>query len=154
MSDKQFTIPEIKELMEAMNQNGLGLVKIEQNGCKLKLKSCRVEQVSLSKSAAMQTAQVEDGAAMVQVAQPAAQPDDGSQVVSSPIVGTFYAAPAPDQDPFVKVGSQVQKGDVLFIIESMKLMNEVTSELDGTISEILVDNGQGVEYGQPILKIK
>jgi acetyl-CoA carboxylase biotin carboxyl carrier protein len=74
-------------------------------------------------------------------------------VVKSPIVGTFYAAPAPDKPPFVTVGSSVKKGDVLFIIESMKLMNEVTSEYDGTVREIFAQNGGSVEYGQAVMSI-
>lgn len=78
---------------------------------------------------------------------------DGN-VVKSPIVGTFYAASAPDKAPFVTVGKQVKKGDVLMIIESMKLMNEVQSDFDGTVTEILVNNGQAVEFDQPIMIIK
>ena len=74
--------------------------------------------------------------------------------VKAPIVGTFYAASAPDQPPFVKVGDQIKKGDVLFIIESMKLMNEVQSEIEGTVAEILVGNGEAVEYDQPILRVE
>ena len=75
-------------------------------------------------------------------------------MVKSPIVGTFYAAPSPDKAPYVTAGKQVKKGDVLFIIESMKLMNEIQSEYDGTVKKILVQDGQGVEYGQPILIIE
>lgn len=72
-------------------------------------------------------------------------------IIKSPIVGTFYSSPAPDKPPFVNVGDKVKKGDVVFIIESMKLMNEIKSEFDGTVSEILVSSGDGVEYDQPIM---
>ena len=75
-------------------------------------------------------------------------------VMKSPIVGTFYSAPSPDKPPFVEVGKKVKKGDVLFIIESMKLMNEIQSEFDGEVAEILCENGQAVEFGQPIMVIK
>lgn len=75
-------------------------------------------------------------------------------VVKSPIVGTFYQAPSPDKPPFVKVGDKVKKGDVIMIIESMKLMNEVQSEFDGTVEKILVTDGQAVEFDQPIMIIK
>ncbi|MDE5860242.1 MAG: acetyl-CoA carboxylase biotin carboxyl carrier protein [Oscillospiraceae bacterium] len=75
-------------------------------------------------------------------------------VVKAPIVGTFYAASAPDKPPFVTVGKRVKKGDVLMIIESMKLMNEVQSDFDGVVEEILVNNGQAVEFDQPIMIIK
>ncbi len=89
-------------------------------------------------------------------AAPAAQaaPAVSGNVVKSPIVGTFYAASAPDKPPFVTVGQQVKKGDVIMIIESMKLMNEVQSEFDGTVAEILVKNGEAVEFDQPIMIIK
>ena len=80
--------------------------------------------------------------------------EPAGNVVKSPIVGTYYAAAAPDKPPFVQVGSRVRKGDILFIIESMKLMNEIQSEFDGEVTEILAENAQGVEYGQPILVIR
>lgn len=94
---------------------------------------------------------------MQQPAQQTAQteaPAVSGNVVKSPIVGTFYAASAPDKPPFVTVGQQVKKGDVIMIIESMKLMNEVQSEFDGTVAEILVKNGEAVEFDQPIMIIK
>lgn len=75
-------------------------------------------------------------------------------VVKSPIVGTFYQAPSPDKPPFVKVGDTVKKGDVIMIIESMKLMNEVQSEFDGVVEKILVTDGQAVEFDQPVMIIK
>ncbi len=82
------------------------------------------------------------------------QADDGSSPVNSPMVGVFYAAPAPDKDPYVSVGSVVNKGDVLCLIEAMKLMNEVTADKGGTITKICVENGDVVEYGQPLFMIK
>ncbi len=74
--------------------------------------------------------------------------------MKSPIVGTYYSAPGPDKAPFVEVGKQVKKGDVIMIIESMKLMNEVKSEFDGTVKKILVENGSAVEYDQPVMIIE
>ena len=74
--------------------------------------------------------------------------------VTSPMVGVFYAAPAPDKEPYVSVGAKVNKGDVLCLIEAMKLMNEVTAEKSGEIVEVCVENGQVVEYGQPLVMIK
>ena len=76
------------------------------------------------------------------------------KIVKSPIVGTFYSAPSPDKPPFVKVGDTVKKGDVIMIIESMKLMNEIQSEYDGVVEQILVSDGQAVEFDQPIMVIK
>lgn len=84
---------------------------------------------------------------------PAADASAG-KLIKAPIVGTFYAAPSPDQPPFVQVGDRVKKGDVILIIESMKLMNEVTSDTDGVVKEILVKNGDAVEYDQPLMVIE
>ena len=74
-------------------------------------------------------------------------------VVESPLVGTFYAAPAEDAESFVKVGDRVEKGQTLGIVEAMKLMNEIESDYSGTVAEILVNNQEGVEYGQPLFRI-
>ena len=80
--------------------------------------------------------------------------DSNSKEVLSPMPGTFYSAPSPDADPFVKVGDSVKKGDTLCIIEAMKIMNEIEAESSGTISEIVINNGEPVEYNQPLFKIK
>lgn len=80
--------------------------------------------------------------------------DENIERVVSPIVGTFYNSPSPDKPSFVKVGSKVKKGDTLCIIEAMKLMNEIQSEVDGEVVEVLVENTQMVEYGQSMFKIK
>lgn len=76
------------------------------------------------------------------------------KIVESPLVGTFYAAPSEDAAPFVAVGDTVRKGQTLAIVEAMKLMNEIESEYDGTVAEILVENGKPVEYGQPLFRIR
>ncbi|MGE0801489.1 MAG: acetyl-CoA carboxylase biotin carboxyl carrier protein [Lautropia sp.] len=89
-------------------------------------------------------------AAAAEAPRPAAR----GQMVKSPMVGTLYRAPNPESDPFVQVGSQVKIGDTLCIIEAMKLMNEIESEYAGTIVEILVENGQPIEYGQPLFVIE
>jgi acetyl-CoA carboxylase biotin carboxyl carrier protein len=88
------------------------------------------------------------GAAKVEASAPT------GKVVKAPIVGTFYASPSPDKPPYVRVGDTVKKGDVIMIIESMKLMNEVNSEYDGVVKEVLVENGSPVEYDQPIMVIE
>ena len=78
----------------------------------------------------------------------------GGKVVVSPLVGTFYVAPAEDAEPFVKVGDAVKKGQTLAIVEAMKLMNEIESDFDGVIEEVLVSNGHPVEYNQPLFRLK
>jgi acetyl-CoA carboxylase biotin carboxyl carrier protein len=80
--------------------------------------------------------------------------DGNVAYVTSPFVGTFYRSPSPDSAPFVDVGTRVRKGQVICIVEAMKLMNEIESEIDGSIVQILVENGQAVEYGEPLFKIK
>ncbi|TLS67807.1 acetyl-CoA carboxylase biotin carboxyl carrier protein [Mariprofundus erugo] len=88
-----------------------------------------------------------------QAAAPAAAQKNDEHVVKSPMVGTFYAAASPDAAPFVKVGDRVSKGDVLCIIEAMKMMNEIEAEYSGVVESILVDNASPLEYGQPIFVI-
>lgn len=78
----------------------------------------------------------------------------GGNIVKSPLVGVFYAAPAEDAEPYVSVGDTVQKGQILACVEAMKLMNEIESEYDGVVAEILVENGQGVGYGEPLFVIR
>jgi acetyl-CoA carboxylase biotin carboxyl carrier protein len=88
---------------------------------------------------------------------PAAEPADetsGLEIISSPIVGTFYRAPGPDKDSFVKEGSKVSPDSVVCIVEAMKLMNEIQAEVSGEIVKIFVENGQPVEYGQPLFGVK
>lgn len=75
-------------------------------------------------------------------------------LVKSPLVGTFYAAPSEDGEPFVKIGDKVKKGEILAIVEAMKLMNEIESDFDGEVAEIYVENGASVEYGMPLFRIK
>ena len=88
-----------------------------------------------------------------EAAQAAESAAPAGNIVKSPLVGTFYAAPAEDAEPFVKVGDSVKEGQVLAIVEAMKLMNEIESDFTGTVKEILVENGQGVEFGQPLFVI-
>ena len=80
--------------------------------------------------------------------------NQSGNVIKSPMVGTFYSKPSPEDEPYVEVGKRIQKGDVLCIIEAMKLMNEIESEFDGEIVEVLVKDGEMVEYGKPLFIIK
>ncbi len=149
-------VKEIKELLELMAEHNVGEIEIEKDNAKIKLRKLPNGQVVLNNAPQMMAAPMQS---MMQVpAQPvaAAQPavEEGVVLVRSPMVGTFYAAPAPDQPPYVSIGKIIKEGDVICIIEAMKLMNELKAELGGTVVEILVQNGQTVEYDQPILKVK
>ena len=83
-----------------------------------------------------------------------AAPVDSGKTINAPIVGVFYAAPSPDSEPYVSVGKRVSKGDTVCIIEAMKCMNEIQAEFDGEITEVLVNNGDLVEFDQPLFKVK
>lgn len=85
---------------------------------------------------------------------PAAAPEEAMHLIVSPIVGTFYRAPSPTADPYVEIGDRVEPGTVLCLIEAMKLMNEITSDVAGEVVKIFVENGQAVEYGQPLFGIR
>lgn len=150
------TIEEIGKLAEMLKQYDLGEISIKDGDFELCIKGKAVPAPIVVAGGAAAPAAVSSGApvltasAEVSAAAPAA---DGN-VMLAPIIGTFYNSPAPDKPAFVKVGDRVKKGDILFIIESMKLMNEIPCEFDGTVSEILVSNAQGVEFHQPIMVIK
>lgn len=148
------TIEEIKELMDKMQQTNLGKLKIKEDGFELKLEAKEAPQI-VTTPVASENAPVNIAvAASAPAAIEAPKEELSGNVMKSPIVGTFYSSPAPDKDPFVTVGQKVKKGDVLFIIESMKLMNEIQSEFDGEVAEVKVTSGQAVEFGQPIMIIK
>lgn len=137
------------KLINAVSDSELTGFRYEENGVKLHL---------TKKGEKVQATQVVMGTPVAAEAPKAEIPakeenEVRGKVVESPLVGTFYAAPAEDASPFVSVGDQVKKGQTLAIVEAMKLMNEIESEYDGTITEILVENGEAVEYGQPLFRI-
>lgn len=154
MSDMKLSLDEVRGLMEAFSSSGLTSFSLKDGDFELSLSSEKPEQVYVCPPAAPAGVPAPAAAPAAQPSAPAAKEEEISgNVVKSPIVGTFYASAAPDKPPYVTVGKTVQEGDVLFIIESMKLMNEVTSEYSGKVERILVENGQAVEYGQPIMVI-
>ena len=153
-----YSIEEIKELAKTVSEYKLGKIKIKTDDEELVIegKCCHkhhsmppvMPPMAQAAPMAMPAAPAEAPAEA-----PAAPAATSGSVVKAPIVGTFYAAASPEDAPFVKVGDTVKKGDVLMIIESMKLMNEVTSDFDGVVEEILVANGDSVEYDQPLMRI-
>jgi len=155
----------IKNLLTLISDSDVNEVSIEEGDFKIKVK--KQSESSASPSVQYQLPQ--------QPAQPQAQPQSAQpqsetapsaekekkekpaadgEMVKSPIVGTFYRSPSPDDDPFVSVGDKVEKGQVLCIIEAMKIMNEIESEFSGTVADILVEDAQPVEYDQPLFIIK
>ena len=155
MSDMKLSLDEVRGLMEAFSSSGLTSFSLKDGDFELSLSSEKPAQVYVCPPAAPAGGPAPAAGPAAPPSAPAAKEEEISgNVVKSPIVGTFYASAAPDKPPYVTVGKTVQEGDVLFIIESMKLMNEVTSEFNGTVEKILVQNGQAVEYGQPIMVIR
>lgn len=141
-------VKSIENLAKLMKENGLTSLELSQEGISLKLE--RRGEAAPS-PAAPGTAFSSSPFAPAPV-EPEPQPKKGSLVLS-PTVGVFYAAPSPESPPFVEVGQRVNRGDTLCIIEAMKLMNEIPSEVEGTVEEICVSNGQVVEYNQPLFRI-
>lgn len=150
-----YTIDEIKNLAELVSKLKLGKIAVKTKDFELLIEGKRcVAPPPVSAPAPVSMTNVMPAIpAPEKPCEPAAEKISGN-VVKSPVVGTYYSAPAPDKAPFVKVGSTVRKGDVIMIIESMKLMNEIQSEFDGTVKEILVKNGDAVEYDQPVMIIE
>ncbi len=150
MAKLELTTESIKDLMLSFSRCGLTGMELEDEGFRL---SFSKEQIVVEAAPQQPVAAAPSAVVPAAPAVEEEAPSHTGTPVVSPIVGTFYAASSPEKPPFVTVGSQVKKGDVLFIIESMKLMNEIASEVDGTVREICVQNGEAVEYGQPILYI-
>ena len=164
------TFEQIKELIGLVAENRLQGLELERSGFRLKIDGQQAQpgvavampaEAGAAASAAPPVS-VPGPAAAVPVPAPAAPagpqapagPPAGSHILTSPIVGTFYRAPSPDAPPFVEVGARVKKGQVLCIIEAMKLMNEIESDVDGVIAEIYPQNAQAVEFGEPLFAIK
>ncbi len=146
---------EIKQLIDIVNSSDLQETIIEEGNFKIILRrsasSAPPQTLAVQPSVTVTPLQTQSQTA----AQPVkSEPISGLVDSRSPIVGTFYQSSSPDSPPFVAVNDIVKKGDVLCIIEAMKLMNEIEAEVSGTIVEILVDNGQAVEYDQPLFRIK
>ena len=141
-------IRQIRELAQIVRENGLSALEVSENESRIRIECDQKEVVVQEMAAAPASPQ-------------AAVPEEKqtnvdfkrAREIKSPMVGVFYAASAPEASPFVEIGSRVKKGDVVCIIEAMKLMNEITAEFDGEVVDICVRNGDVVEYGQPLFKL-
>lgn len=152
-------LKDIKELIEMLKGTDISELEVERAGVKVRLRkggdvSYHPVMPRMEYSHAAMAAPVRATGAAPE-AEKAVEPAKTNQVkVTSPIVGTFYRAPAPDKPPYVQVGDTVKKGQVLCIVEAMKLMNEIESEASGKIVQILLENGKPVEYGQTLFVIE
>ena len=145
------------ELMNALKAKNLGEVELEMDDVKIKIKSAPpapVVPVAAAPVAAAAAPAAAPAAAQDEAAAAPAEELPAGTEVKSPLVGTFYSSPSPDAPPFVLVGQKVKEGDTLFIIEAMKTMNEVKSPCDGTVSRILAQPGDMVEYNQTVAIIE
>lgn len=144
-------LEKIIELIQAVSESSLTDFKMEEGNLKLSMKTDKGDKGTpvVVEAAGIQTVVP---AAVETATEPAPKQASGN-VVTAPLVGTYYAAASPDAEPFVQVGDTVKKGQTLGIIEAMKLMNEIESEYDGTVKEILVKNEDVIEFGQPMFVI-
>ena len=158
-------IEQMIRLVNTVSASNLTEFSYEESGMTVRLEKKQGKTVIYQNMAPMEAAigispaSAKESVPMAGMAEESTQPHaekDGveGKVITSPLVGVFYAAPAEDAEAFVQVGDTVKKGQVLAIVEAMKLMNDIESDYDGTIAEILVENGQAVEYGQPLFKLQ
>jgi acetyl-CoA carboxylase biotin carboxyl carrier protein len=157
-------LKQIKQIIELMKRSELTEFAVEEEGFKLKIRrgTNGLPVVSAARGSNAPFSFAEANPAPAAAASPSAAPsapaaakdDPGVTYIKSPMVGTFYRAVSPDSKPFINVGDKVVENTVVCIIEAMKIMNEIQAEAKGTISEILVENGQPVEYGQRLFALK
>ena len=145
-------LKEIKEMINLMNENNLSEIEVERNGLKIKLKRApepgREIIVEGPSVAAKPAAPAEKGEV------PNEAVEKKLVEIKAPLVGTFYRAPSPETEPFVEIGQEMEVGQVVCIIEAMKLMNEIKSEVKGKVIDILAENADPVEYGQILLLVE
>ncbi|MBU1006383.1 MAG: acetyl-CoA carboxylase biotin carboxyl carrier protein [Candidatus Omnitrophica bacterium] len=145
-------LKEIKELINLMNENDLSELEIEREGTKIRLRkssSGRFEAVTEESNAPRLVRTIQAGAA-----EPPKKDTSNLIAVKSPMVGTFYRAPSPEAKPYAEIGKMIEVGQVVCIIEAMKLMNEIKSEVKGKIVEVLAENANPVEYGQALFMVE
>ncbi|MGI6680580.1 MAG: acetyl-CoA carboxylase biotin carboxyl carrier protein [Bdellovibrionota bacterium] len=150
-------ISELKELIDFLRENGVSEFESNENGRHIKLSLADFEKQAervLTKPSVVEKTTKAVTERVEHKEEKEIEDDKDLTLIKSPIVGTFYSKPAPDAEPFVQVGDRVKKGQVLCIIEAMKVMNEIESTADGIISEVCVNNQEIVEYSQVLFKIK
>jgi acetyl-CoA carboxylase biotin carboxyl carrier protein len=149
-------LKEIKEILALMNENNLNEIEIERDGLKLKLKKSATGDMVMGASPTHYAVESLPAPKAVTVATPVSSTTDSTKEgkdIKSPMVGTFYRAPSPEAEAFVEVGQTVEVGQVVCIVEAMKLMNEIKSEVRGKITEVAVQNAEPVEFGQTLFVV-
>jgi len=144
----------IKQVVEMMKRSEISEFEIEEKDFKLRLSRKNGDTQIIQAAAPVAAAPIAPAAPAAPATAAAPAEEQGVSVVKSPMVGTFYTAASPDSPVFAKVGGKVGADSIVCIIEAMKVMNEIQAELSGTITEVLVENGEAVEYGLPLFKVK
>lgn len=148
-------IKEIKDMVSLMNENGLMELEIEKEGMRIRLKKSGPAPESYSGPILIEKEKTAEAPQVKEAPVSAGKAPAGNTIeIKSPMVGTFYRAPSPEAPPYVEVNQPLETGQVICIIEAMKLMNEIKSEIKGRIVQILVDNAEPVEFGQPLFLIE
>ncbi|KPK42788.1 MAG: hypothetical protein AMJ78_01365 [Omnitrophica WOR_2 bacterium SM23_29] len=145
-------LKELKEMINLMNENNLVEIEVEREGLRVRIKKgiSNIPEITQEKYIIQPTG-------VTPAAEPTKEPQPPAAKrieINAPMVGTFYRAPAPDAPPFVEVGDEIEPGQVICIIEAMKLMNEIKTEVKGKVAEILVENAEPIEFGQPLFLIE
>jgi acetyl-CoA carboxylase biotin carboxyl carrier protein len=158
-SAEPFDLEKLRELIGLMEEHGLTEIDLRKQDQRWKLRRGPAEVVQMIPTAGFPAPQMNAAPppAVQQVTPPApapAAPDKDTVAIKSPTVGTYYEAPSPGDPPFVTVGSKVSQDTVVCIIEAMKVFNQITAEMNGTITELLVKNGDPVEFGQPLFRVR
>ncbi|MBC1483878.1 acetyl-CoA carboxylase biotin carboxyl carrier protein [Listeria sp. FSL L7-1485] len=152
------SIDEIKQLIELIDESTLDEFELETKDSKIMLKKNKIVATAAISEAPVALPTVQAAPAVEQQAAPqqveTSVTDTNLEVITSPMVGTFYASASPEDSNFVNVGSRVSAQSVVCIVEAMKLFNEITADVDGEIAEILVSSGELVEFGQPLFKVR
>jgi acetyl-CoA carboxylase biotin carboxyl carrier protein len=148
------TNQEIKELLQIFDESGVAEMEVQRGENRLRLRRAPMVHELTAHSAPPAAHTPAPAPAPAAAAPKGSGPDPSHTLIKSPIVGTYYDAPSPEAGPFVKVGDSVEPGQVLCIIESMKLMNEIEAEIAGTLVHKLVENGRPVEYGEALFAIR
>ena len=147
-------IRKVKKLIELLEESGVAEIEIKEGEESVRISRNAQQPAGMPVAPAMAPQQAPAPAPAAEAPAPSEPSEPAGETINSPMVGTFYRASSPEASPFVEVGTTVKQGDTICIIEAMKMFNQIEAEVDGTIKSVLVENGQPVEYDQPLFVIE
>lgn len=148
-------LKEIKEMIFLMNENGLVELEIEKDNTRIRLKKAGSGTETAGAGIIIEKERISGIAVAKELPETQPKPEEKKTIeIKAPMVGTFYRAPSPEANPYIEIGQAIEPGQIICIIEAMKLMNEIKSEIKGKILEVLLDNAEPVEFGQPMFVIE